>query len=84
MSKVLVSASAQLSQLLFTMPRTRYVDVPESDTEIIEEEITQRKTSRGVSIKKVRTPMTQSLPTTAKKASGSQSKLRRNCWGHKQ
>lgn len=63
------------------MPRTRYVDVPESDTEIIEEEITQRKTSRGVSIKKVRTPMTQSLPTTAEKASGSQSKIKKKLLG---
>lgn len=62
---------------LSTMVRTRFVPVPESDTEIIEEEITQHQTKRGISIKTKRTPMTQSLPTKAEKPSDSRSKSKK-------
>ena len=56
------------------MPQFHQVDIPESDTEIVEELITERRTKRGVSMKKTRTPMTQSLPTKADKPSGSRAK----------
>ena len=59
------------------MVRTRFVPVPESDTEIIEEEITQRQTKTGIRIQKKRTPMTRSLPENAEKPSGSRSKAKK-------
>ena len=59
------------------MPRTRFVPVPESDTEIIEEEITQHETKQGVRLKTKRTPMSLSLPTNAEMPSGSRSKAKK-------
>lgn len=61
----------------FTMPRTRFVSVPTSDQEIIEEVTTHHKTKRGLRLKQTRTPMTQSLPTKAEKPSGSRSKSKK-------
>ena len=59
------------------MVRMHFVPVPESDTEITEEEITQHQTKHGISIKTKRTPMTQSLLTKAEKPSDLHSKTKK-------
>ena len=59
------------------MPRSTYTDVLGSDTEFIEELITQHKTKRGVRIKKTRTAGTKPPPTTEENASGSRSKTKK-------
>jgi hypothetical protein len=58
----------------FIMPRPRYVAVPESDTEIVEEVTTRHRTTRGMKLKQERVAMERPLQTKPGKASGSRSK----------
>ena len=59
------------------MPCKHFVPIPKSDTEIIEEEITQHETKQGVRLKAKQTLMTLSLPTNAEMPSGSHSKAKK-------
>ena len=59
------------------MPRSTYTDMLGSDTEFIEELITQHKTKQGVHIKKTWTAGTKHPPTKEENASGSRSKTKK-------
>jgi hypothetical protein len=65
-AEILTSTSCQISFInrSFTMSQIHYVQVPESDTEIIEETMYCRQTHRGMKIKQEQVPMVQPLQAT--------------------